>query len=163
VKNNYLVILLFGLGVVCFSACQINQTFEKNVLVPDDKWDYNFKPTYQFTVSDTNSRYNLFINVRHLDEYAFMNMWVWVHLQQPDGKLTHQRIQIPLAEPDGKWLGDGLNGVWFAQLPYKNFYRFHAKGEYTLTIEQDMRINPLPAILAIGLKVVRLENSSIKK
>ncbi len=159
-KSKFVFIVLFCLGLAAFSACTLNDSFEKNIPIPNDKWDYIFKPEYHFIIKDTTVLYTIFVNVRHLDAYGFMNMWVWVHLQQPDGQVTHQRVQLKLADAEGKWFGEGLNGIWMARFPIKELIPMHNQGEYVISLEQDMRINPLPAVMAMGIKVQR---SAIKR
>lgn len=151
-RETTLVMLLFTV----FISCNINPSFEKNIEIPNYKWDYTYTPSFTFLIDDTSAVYNFYVNVRHLDAYPYSNMWVWVHQQQPDGKQTHQRVQLKLAEADGKWGGNGLNGVWMVSLPYKQFTKLPARGEYHFSIEQDMRINPLPAVMDMGLKVEKI-------
>ncbi len=134
----------------------MNNLFEKNVEVPQFSWDYEFVPSFDVNIVDTSSYYNLSINIRHLESYPFMNLWVQLHGSSPDGKQQKERIMLGLATPDGKWLGEGLNGVWMQTVLAKGKIKFPHKGQYTFGIEQDMRINPLPAVMNVGLKLEKI-------
>ena len=127
--------------------------FEKNIEVPQFSWDYQFVPTFNVMITDTTAYYNVFVNIRHFENYPYMNLWFQLHGSNPEGKQQKERLSISLANPDGKWLGQGLNGVWMTSTLVKKKIRFPHKGQYSFGIEHDMRINPLPAILNVGLRL----------
>jgi gliding motility-associated lipoprotein GldH len=155
--NLKLNFFLIGLILFVFSGCFQSNVFEKNIEIPDFNWDYQFVPTFQVNIDDTASFYSLSMNIRHQDEYPFSNIWVQLHGTSPEGKNQVERVQVALATKEGRWLGEGLNGVWMTTLPLKNKIKFPEKGVYTFGLEQDMRRNPLPNIMNIGLKVVKLK------
>lgn len=154
---NRIVIILSCVFSLCFSACNLNHVFEKNIEIPQYKWDYKFIPQFKVSIEDTASFYNLSVNIRHLDAYKFMNIWLIIHSSGPDGKQQSKRVSLNLAKADGKWLGEGLNGVWMVNVPAKKRIRFIHKGEYTFALEHDMRINPLEDVMNVGLKLEKLK------
>jgi gliding motility-associated lipoprotein GldH len=149
--------ILLGFILLAFTGCQLNHVFEKNIEVPDYKWDYKFIPQFKVEITDTISSYNMYVNIRHLEAYQYMNIWILMHVSSPDGKQQTERITLPLAQSDGKWLGEGLNGVWMLGSLAKRQFKFPHKGEYTFSIEHDMRINPLTEIMDVGLRLEKLE------
>jgi gliding motility-associated lipoprotein GldH len=151
--NKFIVL---GFMLLAFNSCQLNHVFEKNIEVPNYEWDYKFIPEYKVEISDTVSYYNMYVNIRHLEAYNYMNIWILLHVSSPDGKQQTERIALPMAQTDGKWLGEGLNGVWMLSSLAKRHFKFPHKGEYTFAIEHDMRINPLNEIMNIGLKLEKL-------
>jgi gliding motility-associated lipoprotein GldH len=153
---NRIIAILCCVFLLCLTACNLNHVFEKNTEIPDYKWDYKFIPQFKITIDDTVAFYNLSINIRHLDAYRYMNMWVIIHSSSPDGKQQTERVSLSLAKPDGKWIGEGLNGVWMASIIAKKKIRFMHKGEYTFALEHDMRINPLEEIMNVGIKLEKL-------
>lgn len=142
-------------------SCMQSNVFEKNVAIPSHAWKDNFKPVYSFDISDTSSLYNLKLTLRHTDAYPFANLWLKVSMLEPgQTKDSVVKIEIPLAQEDGKWLGEGMNEIWEHQLPLsKNAspIRFHKKGTYKIQLQQIMRTNPLPQVMSVG---VRLEKMS---
>ncbi|MFM2047652.1 MAG: hypothetical protein RI955_198 [Bacteroidota bacterium] len=149
-----MVSCVFGVALV---GCNLNHVFEKNTEIPDYKWDYKFIPQFKVELNDTSSFYNLYVNIRHLDAYRYMNVWVLIHASSPDGKQQTERVSLNLAKPDGKWLGEGMNGVWMVSALAKKRIKFQHKGEYTFAIEHDMRINPLEDVMNVGLKLEKLK------
>jgi gliding motility-associated lipoprotein GldH len=125
--------------------------------VPKNAWDYQFKPSFKFDITDTTATYNLYFLVRHTEAYQFSNIWLQVYSKQPgDSTFIKSRIEVPLAEPSGKWLGRGMGEIWEQRMPITrndNPMVFKKTGTYEIRFEQNMRINPLPEVLQIGLRV----------
>lgn len=68
-------------------------------------------------------------------------------------------LELPLASKDG-WLGTGMDDIFehriaFTLDPQK--FQFNRAGDYTFTLEQIMRDNPLPDVMNVG---IRLEKKS---
>ena len=149
--------ILYGVFLFILGGCQLNHVFEKNTEVPDNKWDYKFIPQFKIEITDTIASYNMYVNIRHLEAYKYMNIWILMHVSSPDGKQQTERMALSLAQQDGRWLGEGLNGIWMLSSLAKRQFKFSHKGEYTFAIEHDMRINPLDDIMNIGLRLEKIE------
>ncbi len=162
-KINRLIQFAILLTGFLLAACSKNAVFEKNVDIKDFKWAYENRLLFETEIADTSSSYNININTRHLDLYTYQNIWVMVHTTNPDGSLSHQRIEVVLADVTGKWYGEGLNGIWMTSSRYKSNFKFKQPGLYRFELEQSMRINPLPAIMSMGLRIEKNTSNNSKK
>jgi len=139
------------------TSCVSSPYYQKEYSVPKNAWDYQFKPSFKFDITDTTATYNLYFLVRHTEAYQFSNIWLQVYSKQPgDSTFIKSRIEVPLAEPSGKWLGRGMGEIWEQRMPITrndNPMVFKKTGTYEIRFEQNMRINPLPEVLQIGLRV----------
>lgn len=152
------IIFLFA---ILLSACTPSPFYQQTSSIAENAWSNRFIPTYNFEITDTNASYKMFFILRHTDAYPFSNIWLIASLKQPgDSAFQKLRIEIPLAEQSGKWLGRGMGEIWEQRLPVNsimneggisNFLR--KKGKYQLKLEQNMRLNPLPDVLQVGLRV----------
>ena len=141
-------------------GCDKNRIYEKNISIDKYVWDSRVVAEYEVEIKDTSALYNIYVNIRHADAYPFQNIWLLVGTRFPDSTSASKRIEITLANEEGKWYGEGLGDIWdYRSMIQENAF-FNAPGTYTFSIEQDMRQNPLPGIMAIGL---RIENTGIKK
>lgn len=144
----------------CLAGCMPSPYYQKTTVVPGYKWDYNFQPVFRFEIDDTSALYNLYFIIRHTETYPFSNIWMWIHTKQPeDTAFSRSRIEIPLAETSGKWLGRGMDGIWEQRMPITRNDQpmiFLKPGAYEIKFEQNMRINPLPEVLNVGLRVEKL-------
>jgi gliding motility-associated lipoprotein GldH len=143
--------------MVAFHSCHLNNTYEKNIEVPGFKWDYQYMPEFAVQIDDTVSQYNMYVNIRHQESYAYLNLWMVLHSSNPTGQQQKERLQLYLAKPDGQWIGEGINGIWMVSVPIKQKIKFPKKGLYTFALEHDMRSNPLQAILNVGFKLEKVQ------
>lgn len=158
IKKSPLSILMICLLVI--SSCIHSNVYEKNVAIPSNKWTSQFKPVYTFNISDTTVSYKMSLTMRHTDAFPFSNIWLNVRTTFPGEKESKLvKVEIPLAQADGKWMGRGMNEIYEHQMPLTrdaNSIRFTKKGEYKIQLEQIMRVDPLPEVMSIG---VRLEKN----
>lgn len=129
------------------------RVYEKNVPVPEHKWDYGFKPQYEVEITDTSARYNIYVTLRHTDAYRFSNIWLLVSTRYPGEAPVTRRVELPLADAAGRWLGSGMDDVFEHRVPIQQNARFDKAGVYRFTFEQNMRQNPLPDVMSVGLRI----------
>jgi gliding motility-associated lipoprotein GldH len=146
-------ILPVALSVLVLVSCDPNRVYEKNFRIPDGVWTMNDPVRFEVIVADTITAHNLYINVRHTGMYPFSNLYLFVTTIAPSGHAIKDTVQIILADKKGKWLGNGLGDIWNNQRLYKEQVRFAQKGEYIFEYEQAMRLEKLPFILDVGLRV----------
>lgn len=145
--------------VLCLQGCLPAPYYHKEEAIPKNAWTYNFKPSFTFEITDTVSAYQPYFLIRHTQAYPYCNIWVWVHVTMPgDTVVKKERVNITLAEPTGKWLGRGMGEIYDQQMPINlgDSLRFRKPGTYKIALEQNMRINPLPDVLHVGLRVEKL-------
>lgn len=139
------------------SSCLSSPYYQKNYSVPGNQWDYNFEPSFKFEVTDTNSLYNLHFLVRHTDAYPYSNIWLMIYTKKPgDTTFERTRIEIPLSEPSGKWLGRGMGEIWEHRMPISHegdTVMLRKAGMWEIKFGHNMRINPLPEVLQVGMRV----------
>lgn len=147
----------YWLLLVCFvlSACSHIDLYEKVVPVPKHQWQSSFKPSFSFQVKDTGVAYQLYFIVRHNNAYKYNNVWVNLYAKGPADTAQKFTLELPLANKEG-WLGSGMDDVYehriaFALDPDK--FRFARPGDYTFTLEQIMREDPLDNVMDVGLRL----------
>ena len=130
-------------------------TYEKNLEIPGHEWAYNYKPAFEVTLqpADTAYLYNISVNIRHKDAYPYSNIYLLIYTQFPGEQPISQRVELPLADMTGKWLGTGLDDIYEHQIPIQQKAILNKPGTYRFTFEQNMRQNPLPDIMNVGLRV----------
>ncbi len=146
-------ILLFALIAVLIFSCDPDRVYEKNSRIPDGIWDQNNPVRFELIVEDTITPHNLYINVRNAGMYPVSNLYLFVTTVAPSGHSIMDTVQVILADEKGKWLGKGLGDIWDNRQLYKENVRFAQKGKYVFVYEQAMRLEKLPFILDVGLRV----------
>lgn len=153
IKNIFKILGVFiiALGLV---SCDTNKVFEEYIEVENANWQKENIASFEFTAKDTIAAHNLYINVRNTGTYAYSNVYLFVTMQGPNGGLLKDTVNCILADNRGKWLGKGVGDLWDLRIPYVGGFKFAQSGDYTVTLEQAMRVeNGLEGITDIGLRV----------
>lgn len=137
------------------SSCTHIDLYEKVVPVPKHQWQSSFKPAFSFNIKDTGVPYQLYFIVRHNNRYKYNNVWVKLAAKGPTDSAQTFTLELPLANKEG-WLGSGMDDVYehrigFVLDPRK--FGFAKAGDYTFTVEQIMREDPLLNVMDVGLRL----------
>ena len=160
-KNNiYFLLLLF----VSFTSCDANRVFDEYKSISENSWSSKESVHFEFEITDTISRNNLFINLRNNNEYSFSNLFLISHLYFPNGKEIVDTLQYKMADVNGKFLGSGISDVKENKLFYKENVQFPVSGIYTIDISQAMRkngeskgIENLEGITDVGFRIEKIK------
>lgn len=128
-------------------------TYQKSIPIPDYSWSYDFQPSFSVEITDTAARYTISVTVRHTNEYPFSNLWLQVSSNYSGVKPKTRRVELPLADKQGKWIGTGMDDIFEHRIPIQQNARFNKTGVYHFSFKQDMRMNPLPHVMGIGLRI----------
>ncbi|MCR5037554.1 MAG: gliding motility lipoprotein GldH [Bacteroidales bacterium] len=132
-------------------SCGNDKLFNDSVVIPEAKWDNRMLPFFDLTVNDTLSDYAFYLNIRHLENYRYSNLYVFLHTEFPNGNITHDTIECTFARPDGSWMSKGSGTIRSAKILLNPALRFPLTGSYHFEIEQAMRDDVLKGITDIGL------------
>ncbi|RBL93423.1 gliding motility lipoprotein GldH [Chitinophaga flava] len=130
--------------------------YEKNLEIPGHNWTYDYQPSFEVNIlpEDTANLYDIYVNVRHTDAYPYSNIWLLVGTRYPNDSISkEQRVELPLADINGKWHGNGIDDIYEHRVLIQQKALFNKPGTYKFTFEQNMRQNPLPHVMNIGLRI----------
>lgn len=139
--------------VLLLSSCDKSRVMEENQDVQDYQWNYSDTKVFAAEIQDTTTQYNIYVNLRHAFQFEWRNLWVNIETTFPNGKVYERRVNLLLSEPDGHWYGDCLGDNCDLQVSIQQNAFFPLPGKYTFKITQDMRVNPLPYIKSVGMRV----------
>jgi gliding motility-associated lipoprotein GldH len=164
-KNYFVKIYSFkstfiigSLVCIWLTGCSRIDVFEKNIAIPRQQWHYSLKPGFDFTISDTSSLYNLYIVLRHTDAYRYNNIWLNIGTQSPADTMQYQQFELQLGTDARGWEGAGMDDIWELRKSItRGPVKFYKKGNYTFSVAQMMRENPLPEIISVGVRVEKVK------
>jgi gliding motility-associated lipoprotein GldH len=158
-KNILFVIITIG-----FFSCNKNVVFSEYKSIPEDKgWEVKNKISLEAELTDTISKHDMYINIRHASVYEYRNLFLYLHTKYPNGTLKTDTFECILTDEKGNWLGSGAGDLWDHEVLIKRNTKFPMSGKYIFTFEQAMRfgdqpvIDPLRYILDIGLTIEKTE------
>lgn len=159
-SKGYLAIYLIA-SAFYLASCTTIDLYEKSVTIPRHSWKAGYKPSFTFTIKDTSSAYQLFLILRHNDKYNYNNIFINLHTKQPNQDSTQSaRYDLRLATNEKGWLATGMDDIYehrIALTPAGQQFYFRRPGDYTFSIEQIMREDPLNNVLNVGLRIEKKE------
>jgi gliding motility-associated lipoprotein GldH len=151
---------LFAVMVSLFIACDDTRVYEKNEDFDDRAWIDSVKPEFEFQISDTLQRYNIYCNIRNSISYPYSRLFVTYYLQDSAGKvqqtklINHLLFDPKTGEPEGT---SGLGDIYDHRAPILMNHRFAYAGKHKIRLEQFMRPDTLSGIMAVGIRVERAQ------
>lgn len=122
-------------------------------------WHKDSVVSFELPELDPAKTYNLFVNIRDNDKYAFNNLFLIVSLEQPKGEVKVDTLEYEMADADGNLLGEGFSDIKESKLYYKENVRL-PKGKYKVSIRQAVRQNgkvsgveKLEGITEVGFRI----------
>lgn len=148
---------LISLLPLIFASCIKIDLFEKQATIPSQQWFYTDVPKFTFHIDDTTSLYNVYVILRHTDLYKYNNIWLRIGLKTPTDSFNYQNVNVVLATDAKGWEGTGMDDIYEVRKSISAApFTFKTSGDYTFSIQQIMRENPLKNILNVGLRVEKV-------
>lgn len=142
---------------VALWACDMQRVYDTYNAVPGASWHKDSLLTFTVPVEDTIQNHNLIINVRNNVDYAYSNLWLFVEIRQPQGLAIKDTFEVVLADPSGKWLGEGMGGLKTQKSYYRRNIFFPVSGDYEVIIQHGMRKEELEGISDVGVRVEKVD------
>lgn len=146
------------------ASCDSNRVFDEYKSLENHQWLLNDSIDFEFLVTDTISKNNLYFNLRNNNQYEFSNLYLITHIDFPNGKKFVDTLQYEMADKNGKFLGVGISEFKHSRLLYKEKIVFPQSGDYKVSIRQAMRkngsiagIQELKGITDFGLRIEKLK------
>jgi gliding motility-associated lipoprotein GldH len=158
-KPFYLCILYFSFFFL--SSCQHIDLYEKTAVIPKAEWKSSFQPSFTFNITDTAAGYQLYIVLRHTEEYNYNNIWLKLHIQAPGDTATTVQFPLMLATADKGWLGNGMDDIYEHRILLTSstrLWHFKKAGAYHFSLQQIMRDDPLEHVMNAGLRIEKVNN-----
>lgn len=145
-----IVCFLFSLGVT--SCGDASVYYEGTVAVDNQIWNAKDTVTFEFEIEDTTQKYDFYLNLRTTTSYGYSNFWAFVQLES-DNMIAFDTINVPLADPSGKWKGDASASMVENNILFMDNARMNSTGTYKISFVQGMRENELSEISDVGLTI----------
>jgi len=150
-------LIFVGLLLTAVSACDTHRVFDEYKTITGGSWNKDSILVFDIPVTDTLQNHNLYINIRNDINYGYRNLWLFVKIEEPDGIALSDTFEIAMADPSGKWLGEGFGGLKTREVIYRRNVYFPHSGDYKISLQQGMRENSLDGISDVGIRVEKME------
>jgi gliding motility-associated lipoprotein GldH len=150
IKLFYCLTLVFLLNA-CSEKGKIADEMKE---IPKFQWSYNQIPDFGFEVKQPQLYHQFYLKLRIQKSYPFENLYLLAHIKDAQGKISTQRVNLTLADVDGKPLGKTSGNSINYELPlFVNKKMEGGPGQYFIAIEQNMRDSIINGVESIGVKI----------
>lgn len=148
--------MLLLLVIVLAVGCRQLNVYEQLHPFPNHEWASGDSCVFKFRIADTTARYHIYAIIRHEDAYHYNNIWVEVGTRAPGDTLKKQSVMLTLGDNTKGWLGVGMDDVFDQRVLITRNPIPLIAGEYTFTLKQIMREDPLQKVLQAGIRVEKI-------
>jgi gliding motility-associated lipoprotein GldH len=136
-------------------ACNNTRIYEKNVKFPNRVWNKDSSALFNFEITDINTNYKFYFNLRNTILYPYQNIYLSYTLEDTLGNVYDSDLTniFLFDSKTGKPFGDGMGDIFDHQYPVIDNYQFNNPGMYIFRIRQYMRMDSLPEIMSVGLRI----------
>jgi gliding motility-associated lipoprotein GldH len=138
--------------MMALTSCGEQAYFDEAYSFEDNSWSETDTAHFEIDVNDTIQPFNFIITLRTSTQYQFSNIWVYVIAEAPDSTKSKVAQRIPLARPDGSWIGRVSGTIVESRLKFDS-KPFPIKGEYSFDIVNATQQERLDEVLDISLRV----------
>ncbi|MDR1756919.1 MAG: gliding motility lipoprotein GldH [Culturomica sp.] len=145
--------------VLCFSlllallSCKEEAVYESFESLEGEEWQVGHPVLFVAEIPEKGD-YDISLGIRHTTDYEMANLWCFLRVADTVGNLWKDSVDIRLAEPDGRWVGDG-HSLKTLEYPLTTLPMPVEAGKYTFTVVQGMRTQALKGIKDVGLVIRR--------
>jgi gliding motility-associated lipoprotein GldH len=146
----------FVLILVLLVGCDSRRVFEDNVEFRERNWKINEPVQFEFQISDSSKKYNVLMNIRNSLDYPYARIFVNCDLQKQDSSSLSKKMiaEYLFDQKTGKPFGtSGIGDIYDHQFPILKNYSFEKAGSYKMKLNQFMRMDTIPGIIAVGVRV----------
>ncbi len=99
--------LLIAFSSCCVVACGPDYVYNETQEIPNGgQWNYQDTLNFKFTITDTVSHYNFYLDIAHSDTFAFQNIYLNLHTLFPDGHRLNKLRSFDVFDAQGAAVGD---------------------------------------------------------
>lgn len=155
---------VLGLILACaVCGCGTDAYFAGSKAIPADSgWEASNPARFEWLVTDSLSRYDFFIDLRHDQSYPFSNIYLFVEFTFPNGRMMRDTLSCELADERGKWLGSGFGNLVDHRIGFRRATGFPLNGDYDLSISHGMRMDPLIGISDVGFRLETVDAKEVR-
>ncbi|MBP7172603.1 MAG: gliding motility lipoprotein GldH [Cloacibacterium sp.] len=147
--KKWILFFVFMILTSCFGGSE-----EVYMASVDGVWKKNEAKKIEFEVKDSQIPKNIIFVVRNNNDYPYSNLFLISTIKGDQNQiLKTDTIDYTLAKSNGEWLGSGFGSTKEILFQYKVGYRFPANGKYRVEVKHGMRMNTLPGIEDLGVKL----------
>ncbi len=154
-KRNIFQWMVLSIMALMAVSCGESAVYQSSKTLPKEGWRKYDVVSFDYDSKDTVGEYQILVDIRNNDEYPFQNFWLFVHSMSPDSVEYSDTLNCVLADNYGKWVGRFSGSMYHVPVEFIHSTPFKKEGIYHFDLVQGMRMDTLPGITEIGIRIVK--------
>lgn len=154
-KRLFLHGIIVAMLALVAVGCGESAAYQDSKMLPKDGWRKYDAVSFDYESTDTVGNYTILVDIRNNNDYPFQNFWLFVHSMSPDSIEFSDTLNCVLADNYGKWLGRSSGSMYHVPVEFIHSTPFKKEGKYHFDLVQGMRMDTLPGITEIGIRIVK--------
>jgi gliding motility-associated lipoprotein GldH len=145
-----------SIALLLASCSDPSVLLKKNIDLENRAWNVSDTLRFEFQIRDIAPSYSIDYLIRNSLEYPYARIFVAYQLHDSTGVLVSEKLvsNYLFHEKTGEPFGSsGLGDVYDHRFPLLEDFRFSRNGRFHLRLVQQMRVDTLPGIMAVGARV----------
>lgn len=151
-RANFKLFFMAVGTILLFQSCGDSALYDQVHSFEDKSWDKSDTAVFNLEVEDTVQRHDFILSLRTTRDYAYSDLWMYLHITAPDGTTSKVAQKMPLARPDGSWIGKVSGSLVESRLRFDS-KPFPLKGEYEFKLVNATQEESIDEILDVGLRI----------
>ncbi|WP_320054353.1 gliding motility lipoprotein GldH [uncultured Acetobacteroides sp.] len=152
-----IALLVAGALLISLASCDKSRVYEQSKPL-GALWSKDSLARFEVNIDDTLSTHSVYVTLRNASTYPYSNVYLFVTTVAPSGAFVRDTMECVLADESGRWLGKGFSKYWDGRFAMRKNVKFPEKGVYSFTIQQGMRLEELPGIHDVGIRIERVKS-----
>ena len=142
----------FGLLLMLVS-CHQPTVYKKQFDIPNQVWTYQDSLKFEWTIQDTQTAYNLELELGHDQNVPYSNVYVLCHTIYPDKTEFTQPVSLDILDKHGRSNGRCSGRICKCIIPLQTQAHFPVQGNYSLSFTQYSRTDSFPGLHYLALNI----------
>ena len=154
-KRKYIYPFLLSIGFL-IASCSNRDVYVGFQHIDRGRWyqDSTFVFRMDSLKIDPGKRYDVTVELSSNSRYPYRNLAIAVENNFRDTLFQTDTLHILLADEQGRWLGNGVGGLFQLSAPFLHTLSFDAVRSYEVRIRHNMEADPLPGIEKLGIRIM---------
>lgn len=143
------------ISLLMVTSCGDNAVYHSSQNVEETGWHYRDTLRFDVFMDDTLALHELYLDVRNTTDYDYRNLFLFMDIEFPGGRVLRDTLECILAERDGSWTGKGFGRIKSNRFLFRDDVWFPEAGTYSFRVAQGMRHDTLTEVKDIGIRIER--------
>ena len=143
---------------ILFLLLSCNRIYEKHYKdFPEYRWPPGLTLEYTPEITDTASRYNLYLSLRHVFGFNYRKMSVRLTTTTPSGNHTVKDYTFDVIGQDDRYLATCAGDICDLEVTVEKNLHFEEPGIYRIEVNQLTTAEPLQSVMEFGVVIIKAE------